>query len=626
MGKEIIKLQNILLPMGEPYTSLYKMYDRGEEKEIKADGILCMEKGQIFDGSTYFNSCSAGKWFEYTNVKELQLKIKAKGDFTLKLTRYTVKDTTPIEENAEFSLETQEEILISRDYSLAAAREVVLSYPNPNPNSNSNAESQEGLLSFMIVAHGPCEFLEGCYEGIIDKSQIRPVTLTMAITTFQKEEFILRNLKLLRKEILESGEEIADHFYVHVVDNGRTLDENAGGHSRIQIHGNINAGGSGGFARGMIETMKQPVKATHILLMDDDVLIQTESIKRTYVLLKILKPKYCKHFLSGAMLFYENMHVQHEDVGYVIEEENGGYGPVKPAMDLYKIEDCCYNEMVKPNKKNQYAGWWYCCIPMEYVREDNLPLPLFVRGDDVEYSLRNKAEFLTMNGICVWHMGFTQKFNAAMEFYQVHRNSLMYQAISQVCPECNFLNRMEYFVRTEIMRFRYDGAELLLEAVEDFCKGPEFLRKAMGAEIIKEKSKKNEKLRPLAEFPNISVDVKNLYKDVPCTKSTMALHRLTYNGHYLPKKMLRDETGVIPYDWFLAIGKQYRHTRLLAVNPHTMEANLRIMDKKRGRKLRKRAQKVFRECRKREKELQMQYNSAAKEFTSLEFWEKYLGI
>lgn len=618
MGKEIIKLQNILLPMGEPYTSLYKMYDRGEKKIIREDGSLCMKKGQVFDGSTYFNSCSAGKWFQYTNITGLRLKIMGKGDFTLKLTKYTVKDATPIEENAELSLEMQEEILVSRDFSLSDPEEVVLSFPNQ--------ESQEGLVAFMIVAHGECEFQSGCYEGYIEKDQIRQVTLSMAITTFQKEEFILRNIELLRREILESKEEIADNFYVHVVDNGRTLDESAGKHSRIQIYGNINAGGSGGFARGMIETMKQPKKATHILLMDDDVLIQTESIKRTYVLLKILKVEYQNHFLSGAMLFYENMHVQHEDVGYVIKEENGGYGPVKPAMDFYKIEDCCYNEVIQLNQENQYAGWWYCCIPMQYVREDNLPLPLFVRGDDVEYSLRNKAKFLTMNGICVWHMGFTQKFNAAMELYQVHRNSLMYQAISQVCQECDFLNRMEYFVRVEIMRFRYDSAELLLEAVEDFCKGPDFLRKAMGAEIIKEKSKKNEKLRPLAEFPNISVDVKNLYKDVPCTKSTMALHRLTYNGHYLPKKMLRDETGVIPYDWFLAIGKQYRHTRLLAVNPHTMEANLRIMDKKRGRKLRKRAQKVFRECRKREKELQMQYNSAAKEFTSLEFWEKYLGI
>ena len=122
------------------------------------------------------------------------------------------------------------------------------------------------------------------------------------------------------------------------------------------------------------------------------------------------------------------------------------------------------------------------------------------------------------------------------------------------------------------------------------------------------------------------MDVKGLYKDVPYSKTAMVLHRLTYNGHYLPKRMLIGQAAVIPYDWFLAIGKQYRHTRLLAVNPHTMEGNLRIMDKNKGRRLRKRAQKVFQMCRKKEAELRTQYRNAAKEFTSLEFWKKYLGL
>lgn len=616
MGKEIIKLQNILLPVGEPYLSLYKMYDRGEKKFIREDGSYVIKRGQVFQADTYFNACSVGKWFEYTEIMEVQLKIKIKGDFTLKLTHCTVKDTTPIQENAKISMETSEEVLASKEFSFSEPEEITVSYP----------EVKEGLVAFSIIAHGECDFYGGAYEGIVEKSNVCPVELSLAITTFQKEEFILRNLELLRKEILETKEEIANHLYVHVVDNGKTLEENAGGHERIYLYPNINAGGSGGFARGMIETLKYPVKATHILLMDDDVLVQTESIKRTYALLKILKSKYQGHFISGAMLFYENMHVQHEDVGYVKVQENGGYGPVKPSMDFYKLEDCCYNEEIKTDRENQYAGWWYCCIPMAYVREDNLPLPFFVRGDDVEYSLRNKAEFLTMNGICVWHMGFSQKFNGAMELYQVHRNSLMYQAFSQVCKDCNFLNRIEYFVRVEIMRFRYEGAELLLEAVEDYCKGPEFLRTASGIEIIKEKSKKNEKLKPLSEFSDVVVERENLYKDIPYSKVTQLLHRLTYNGHFLPEKMLTEEIAVIPYDWFLALGKQYRHKRLLAVNPHTLEGNLRIMDRKRGRKLYKRAKKVFRKCRKENSKLQRQYAESAKEFTSLAFWEKYLGL
>ena len=41
--------------------------------------------------------------------------------------------------------------------------------------------------------------------------------------------------------------------------------------------------------------------------MDDDVMILPESLIRTYNLLKIVRPEYEHHFISGAMLFYEEM-------------------------------------------------------------------------------------------------------------------------------------------------------------------------------------------------------------------------------------------------------------------------------------------------------------------------------
>lgn len=613
--KTLVKLQNILLPEGQPYTSLYRMYDRGEMKKVE-NGVMELEKGDVFDGSTYFNACSAGKWFEYSEINGILLKLEVEGDFSLILTGHRVEDVTPVEENARFALEHTQTVLAKKEYILSDRAVIEVQYPKVD----------EGLVAFSLVAHGPCRIYGGCYQGEISQNKVRNVVLTMSITTFRKEEFVLPNIELLKKEILESEDEMADNFYVHVVDNGRTILDKNPGHSHITIHGNNNVGGSGGYARGMIETLKQPVKATHILLMDDDVLIQTESIKRTYTLLKVLKEEYRDRFVSGAMLFYENMHVQHEDVGYV--DQYGSYGPVKPAMDFYKIEDCCYNEVAPLNREHMYAGWWYCCIPMQYVREDNLPLPLFVRGDDVEYSLRNNAKFLTMNGICVWHMGFTQKFNAAMELYQVHRNSLIYQAVSGVCTECNFINRMEYFVRAELQRFNYNSAELLLDALDDFMKGPEFIKQPLGESIVKEKGKKNEKLKALSEIDGIDfskedIDVKNLYNDAPYSKAQYIIHRLTYNKHYFHGKD-KGDIAVIPYDWFCAIGKQYGHNRLLAVNPHTFEGALRVMDKKRFKEIMKRQKKTFKKVRKNFDTITKQYRDCRAELTSISFWNEYL--
>lgn len=609
-----MKLQDIIFPTEKKYALQFNLYYRGTEKKIQQDGRMVLQKGDILDCGTYFNSLSIGKWRKYSNIKSYKLKFTMQGDFTVQLTGYQIKDDTSIGENEENTYESKEVIFSKHEYSFADEAEIVLDYPDMDVT----------LASFVIIAHDTCCFVSGSYVGTIEEKNIHEVCLSLATTTFKKEDFIVPNIAQLKKDILESEEEMSENFFVHVVDNGRTLnpDDIEGYH--VKLHPNPNTGGSGGFARGMIETIRQEKKATHILLMDDDVLIQPESIKRTYHLLKVLKKEYQSHFISGAMLYYEKMHIQHEDVGYV--DMDGTYGPVKKRKNLYKIEDCCSNELPWKEQEYQYCGWWYCCIPMEFVREDNLPLPFFVRGDDVEYSLRNHARFITMNGICVWHMGFTQKFNAMMELYQVHRNSLMLQAISGVCSKLDFANRMKGFTRVELLRFNYNSAELLLEAMDDYMKGPHFLDEPKGEDIIKEKGKKNEQLVPLSEFPDIPVDISDLYKDTSCGGKELWLYRLSYNGLYLPNFMLKKEPGVIAYDWFYAKGKQALRSKLLAVNPHTHQGAMRILNRKRGKQLKKRAKKTYKRYYKNKEQLEKEYAQNQKRFTSIEFWEKYLGI
>ena len=324
------------------------------------------------------------------------------------------------------------------------------------------------------------------------------------------------------------------------------------------------------------------------------------------------------------MLFYEKMQVQHEDVGFI--DEFGAYGPKKSWLDHYFFNDVIRNEAVWKDRDYEYAGWWYCCIPTSIAREDNLPLPLFIRGDDVEYSLRNKAQFLTMNGICVWHMGFTQKFNAMMELYQVMRNSLAFQAFADVATDIDFAARIKRFFRTEILRFNYDSAELLLDALEDFMKGPEFYREPRGEEIMKKQSQKNEKLVDLSEFPGQKLYLDELYKDKEISHLKLFLYRLTWNGQFAPNFMLDKEPVMIPYDWFYAKGKQALHTNLLAVNPFTETAHMRTLDRKRGRALLRRSRKLFKHYKKHHIEIEKNYRDHFKEFTSVAFWEKYLGI
>jgi len=132
--------------------------------------------------------------------------------------------------------------------------------------------------------------------------------------------------------------------------------------------------------------------------MDDDVMVMPESLFRTYYLLRLLKDEYKKCFLSGAMFDYDIRQKQYEDVGFV-HKADGSYGPVKSAMDMRLLKNIVANENYSFNVDDAYAGWWYCCIPVEHIEDRGLPLPVFVRGDDVEFSLRNKPGFIALNGI-----------------------------------------------------------------------------------------------------------------------------------------------------------------------------------------------------------------------------------
>ena len=151
---------------------------------------------------------------------------------------------------------------------------------------------------------------------------------------------------------------------MYVIDNGRTLDAEKLSGNRVQVVPNDNVGGAGGFTRGMITAMEQTPKATNILLMDDDVAVSPESIKRTYNLLRILKPEHREDMISGAMLNYEIGEDQWEDIGNMTQQ--GTFAGCKPPLRLTLFEDLVYNEMYTPTKwqrNNMYAAWWYCCIP-----------------------------------------------------------------------------------------------------------------------------------------------------------------------------------------------------------------------------------------------------------------------
>lgn len=599
------KIQNIVFPTEAKHQQCKDLFYHGENGYLDREKReLFLKKYQNVDFSTYLNGCSYGKWKKYTKIKGIVLCLDVKGDFSISILGYK----KPL-------IEIVRTEFLQKEFHLEERQIIRLEFP----------ESDDQILGFELSALGSCTIYGGYYAAICEEEDINPVCLSLATTTCHKEAFIKKNVELLKHQILELDDEISKNFYIHVVDNGRTLSEEEIQGRHVYLHPNNNTGGSGGFARGMIESLNQTPKATHVLLMDDDVLVLPESIIRTYKLLTLLKDEYKDDFISGAMLYYEKPNRQHEDIGTF--NSRGEYETLKPRYNHNKLKSNLDNEGEFNWQKNQYAGWWYCCIPAHVIEKNGLPLPVFIRCDDSEYSLRCKANIITMNGICIWHMGFSTKYNAAFDLYQQHRNFLIGRACSNAFSNANLFDSVCRSYRIELLKFNYDAVELIIRAFEDFLKGPDFLKKDQGEAILKENTKLNEQMVPLDELDVDIPDLLSCYDDQPRKFLDKWLLRITYNGQrFWRTAWCKKDYAYVAFDHTYQPQKMAMHNQLIAVNPFYKTGRLRKMDKARYRELQARFRKAVRYYKKHHKEIEEKYRKEMKFLTSEEFWRKYLKI
>lgn len=482
------------------------------------------------------------------------------------------------------------------------------------------------MIGFEVNAIRGVTVYGGEYFGKYEK-KTNDVILSICTTTCRKEAYITKNADIIRKEILEDASELdlREKVYLHIVDNGRTLDAAQMRSWHVDVHPNKNTGGSGGFARGMIEAMGQTPRATHVLLMDDDVIVLPESIKRTYRLFQLVNETYKEAVVSGAMLYMEEMDLQHEDVGTI--RRVGYLSSLKGTIRQDSIQSNLINELPAYASSHTYAAWWYCGIPVSQIDKNGLPMPFFIRIDDVEYGRRLNAKIMSMNGLCIWHMGFFNKYNVAIDVYQQCRNMLIGQAIGSFPEDIKVFDYVFRYFRSEMLKFNYNGAQMVLEALQDYLKGPEFIAQDLGEKIMKEHSKLNETFTSLDEFPGIEWDLPALGWHEPRKRLDTLWYRLTYNGHrFWPEKWLKREPAQIMFNSTYIPQKYVRRKTMYAINPDQKVLAVRNIDKKRYRELIKQWRIAVRTYKKTRDQVKKAYRDQKAYLTSMAFWENYLQI
>ena len=574
-----------------------------------------------FDG--YFNLFYIEKRKKYTNLQTLKLHLEVKNCQAIRLMH---------DDKVIF-----EELITEKEKSLE------LEFPYN--------ETEKGVFWFSIKTAIEPEITEPEISGYFEGTglKLKPVRIAAVVCTFKREPYVLRNLKSVLK-FLDKPENKSMKLCYWLIDNGQTLSEHeeistlaAKYPDVIRIIPNMNVGGAGGFTRGMIEAIekKEDLGLTHVQMMDDDAIIDPELFTRAYGFLAMRKDEWEDITLGGSLL--------REDFPY-IQQAAGEYFKdftVKndfPLADLRDTKVCTDQYMCEAVHENvPYSGWWCCCMSLNVVRPDNLPIPLFIHHDDIEFGIRNQENGIVfLNGFGVWHKGFELTFTGVNTYYDI-RNTLITMAlagkkIDDEKTETEILGWIWKHITADIIEYRYSEMRLAYQAFYDFCRGPEWLYKT-DSEKLNNWLREQIKMKPIeelkdelgeTEYKKIK-DYADKYRDQydvdsvkrylgPERKKGAFIKKFTFNGWLLPadKKLIALSPIEPPFDAF-------RKEKIVLFEPFSGKA---VLAKREWKELWL-AFRLYRDALKLMKKHKLsakRYREDIRKFTSMESWKKYLHI
>lgn len=475
MEENFITLYRISNPMTNDSKPLYYQGEFSFDNDK-----IAIEAEETLDLGTYFNGFFLKKWVDYTNLSKLKIKLNLNGKFEIELYGVNIAEKLKIETS-------DAENDFSYVFELEKLKELAEKFD---------------MIGVKLTAKEKGEFLGGEFFG--EFSKINNVHIGITICTFKREKYLLPNLEKL-KTLTEKNA----NFSVMVIDNGNTLEEK--NEDSLKILHNPNYGGSGGFTRGIMEQVDGE-RATHILLMDDDVVIELSALERVYSFLLGLKEEHDEKFFAGAMLSIEKPLMQTENTGRWNKINGKSFGKGFILTDKKLL---CANEY-PPKGDNLFAGWWFACIPVKSVKKIGYPLPVFIKGDDIEYGARNNQEILTLNGVSVWHETFQNKLSPAIQYFG-DRNMLLLIHLMKNVGKGEFLFAVIARIGRWLNEGSYEGVRMLEYALRDLEGGLEKITEIPA----------DEKFREVKNYP---LD-KNIFASIFSSLSIGLKYYLNYDEH-----------------------------------------------------------------------------------------------
>ncbi|GAA6615453.1 glycosyltransferase [Scytonema sp. NUACC26] len=608
-------VSRIQFPRTPETSELYIKCNNAASINLNAEKVeVALTKNGVLSLNTYFNSFYETFYAKYTELYSLYYLLKLEGDIQVSLYR-------------EFYDRENRELIHTENFENCQPSE---------PVKTSIPDSWRDKNAGRIYLEITCLSDRGAFVGGLiatDQPKTREVSLGIVTCTFKKEAYVKNTINtILQDNCLQNK-----NFQIYIVDNGKTLNQAEFKTSKVKLIPNRNLGGAGGFTRGLIQALQEGIH-THFLFMDDDIELKSESIYKLFSLYEYANQDFA---ISGSMLDLYKKHILYEAGAlyskFLYPDGNYGYNPftVVALKKKLNLNNSSVNNCFLLEERPDYGAFWFFSFSKKVVEEIGLPMPFFIRGDDIEFGLRITERIgrsiVAFPSIAVWHEPFYAK-NPIWINYYTYRNHLVTHSIRGSLKYLDAVKFLTKILLYKIFIFDYNSAEMMLRGFEDYMKGP-LVIKTEDPETLHTKV-----LELSKHYKTQSVEANYtakcaLKRDSVVRKNKEStfkkiVYLLTLNGHLLPNFLLSKDSvfywiGSDYEDWWF---KVFTKKRVFIFREGNNSVDYNEMSRTVGLGILMKWFQLVITSAIRWSSVSAEWRNAFGYFTSIEFWKEYLKL
>jgi len=340
----------------------------------------------------------------------------------------------------------------------------------------------------VITAESEVEVTEVSWRWVTDDVLPQPRSLAVAITTSDSHDAVLRQLGVLAAAAREGGALDGVLGRVILVDQGpmpvtesaelAVVLESLG--ERLTLIRQRNLGGSGGFARGLYEGLKDS-RISHVALLDHDAVAQPEGLAYAWAFAQAARwPA-----LVGGHMFDAAAPTTLGRLGSVVDRTSFTWTslpgtPLNIDLAHTPVSDHAWPG---PTYSVDFQPWSLCLVPRAAVESIGMPLPFFLKWDDVEFGLRAGAAgfaSVALPGAVVWHdSGAVENPGSGWQGYFLLRNRIVTALLNDARPIPLVAEWIVVSLRYLVKR---DSVAVAIRwaALKDVLHGPGWLHRDLG--------------------------------------------------------------------------------------------------------------------------------------------------